>query len=184
VRPGSEHRAWAAILRNSPGLSGGYLFDDPRKAAPRSRQSSAAPTLGWTGSLKNWDSDQAILTGVTRILSDGCDPTRLGGRARAGRALSPRTGFFYGAARFRSSKGSPSPPPEHGSKFFDDRFLQRTRWTAYGESGGDAPGWSGNPRGALTEFVNETSRRSCSKGRATKTWTGEAPSARGSRRDG
>jgi hypothetical protein len=79
-----------------------YLFDDPRSrlVAPTLRASYAL-----TESLET-DSDHGDLTGVHIILSDGGTDTAR--ERRAGAFL--KTGFFYGASRFRIIEGSPEPP--------------------------------------------------------------------------
>jgi hypothetical protein len=92
--------AWPAI-ENSPGYPR-YLFDDPRSrlVAPALRASYAL-----TGSLET-GSDHGDLSGVHIILSDGgTDTTR---EQRAAALL--KTGFFYGASRYRIIEGSPEPP--------------------------------------------------------------------------
>jgi len=79
-----------------------HLFDDPRSrlVAPALRGSYAL-----TGSLES-DGDHGHLTGVHVILSDGeTDAVR---EQRAAALL--KTGFFYGASRFRIIEGSPEPP--------------------------------------------------------------------------
>jgi hypothetical protein len=79
-----------------------YLFDDPRSqlVAPMLRASYALK-----GSLET-KSDHSELTGVHIILSDGgTDAVR---EQRAAALL--KTGFFYGAARFRIIEGTPNPP--------------------------------------------------------------------------
>jgi len=80
-----------------------YLFDDPRSGlvAPALRGSYAL-----AGSL-GIDEGHRALTGVHIILSDEATDTV---RAQRAAALL-KTGFFYGASRFRIIEGSP-PPPE------------------------------------------------------------------------
>jgi hypothetical protein len=92
--------AWPAI-ENSPGYPR-YLFDDPRSrlVAPALRASYAL-----TGSAET-NSDHGNLSGVQIILSDGgADSTR---EQRAAALL--KSGFFYGASRYRIIEGSPEPP--------------------------------------------------------------------------
>jgi hypothetical protein len=92
--------AWPQI-ENSPGYPR-YLFEDPRSrlVAPALRGSYAL-----TGSLET-DSHHDDLTGVHIILSDGGTDTLREHRA----AALLKTGFFYGASRFRIIEGSPEPP--------------------------------------------------------------------------
>jgi hypothetical protein len=92
--------AWPAT-ENSPSYPRS-LFDDPRSrlVAPAFRASYAL-----TGSLET-DSDHGNLTGVQIILSDGGTDTVREQRATA----LLKTGFFYGASRFRIIEGSPEPP--------------------------------------------------------------------------
>jgi hypothetical protein len=92
--------AWPQT-ENSPGYPR-YLFDDPRSrlVAPALRASYAL-----TGSLET-DSDHGDLTGVHVILSDGATDTVREQRA----AALLKTGFVYGASRFRIIEGSPEPP--------------------------------------------------------------------------
>ena len=86
---------------NSPDYPS-YLFDDPRSrlVVPALRASYAL-----TGSLEI-DDDHGVLTGVHIILSDG---VTVAVRAQRAAALL-RTGFFYGAWRFRIIEGNPQPP--------------------------------------------------------------------------
>jgi hypothetical protein len=92
--------AWSAT-ENSPDYPR-YLFDDPRSrlGAPALRASYAL-----TGSLEA-DSDHGDLTGLHIILSDG--GTNAVREQRAAALL--KTGFFYGASRFRIIEGAPEPP--------------------------------------------------------------------------
>jgi hypothetical protein len=92
--------AWSQT-ENSPGYPR-YLFDDPRSrlVAPALR---ACYALTW--SLES-DGDHGDLTGVHVILSDGVTDTVREQRA----AALLKTGFFYGASRFRIIEGSPEPP--------------------------------------------------------------------------
>jgi hypothetical protein len=92
--------AWPET-EHSPGYPR-YLFDDPRSrlVAPALRASYAL-----TGSLET-DGDHGDLTGAHIILSDGATDTPREQRA----AALVKTGFFYGASRFRVIEGSPEPP--------------------------------------------------------------------------
>jgi hypothetical protein len=92
--------AWPDI-ESSPDYPS-YLFDDPRSrlVVPAFRASYAL-----TATLEI-DDDHGVLTGVHIILSDGGTDT-----VRAQRAAAfLKTGFFYGASRFRIIEGSPEPP--------------------------------------------------------------------------